>query len=232
MRQVVALVAIVFWASAGQAQEREDFATCLAGAMDRFERSLRRNPGAGDPDVALLTQRYVLICGGAGIQTCDLQEDRVTCQAALRVEQDAVTAAVLAALPAPEALEAPASHWSESLYPTLWEIAQGSSAGPDCIGQRPLLEAWCEAVEANRRLAAAVMTWQLARLLEAVPSAVDAGWVAARATPQTHPKTGLDHAYFLPHPRQFAAGLCVWRRRRIRASPMPCCRCLIAVSAT
>ena len=190
VRSIFKAVAVLACAGGAQAQEREDFATCLAGAMDRFERSLRRNPGPADPDVALLTQRYVLICGGAGIQTCDLQEDRVACQAALRAEQDTVTASVLAALPAPEALTAPASHWSDNLYPTLWEIARGSSAGPDCTGQRALLEAWCEAVEANRRLAAAVMTWQLARLLEAVPSAVEAGWARPAPPPRPAPRPG------------------------------------------
>ena len=184
------IVAVAVLVSTGvvQAQEREDFADCLAGAVDRFERSLARNPGPSDPNVALLTQRYVLICGGAGIQTCDLQEDRVACQAALRAEQDVVTAAVLAALPEPQVLGAPASHWADGLYPTLWEIASGSSAGPDCTGQRDLLEAWCEAVEANRRLAAAVMTWQLARLLEAVPSAVEAGWARPAPPPRPEPR--------------------------------------------
>ena len=182
------LVVLFLWSSSALAETGSDFEACLAVALDRFERTLARNPGPEAPDVSLLTQRYVLICGGAGIQRCDLQEDRVGCQAALTAEQDAVTDLVLAGLPAPLDLEAPRSHWSEGLYPVMWEIAHGSSAGPDCIGQRPLMAAWCEAVESNRRLAAAVMTWQLARLLGAVPSAVEAGWAAAAPAPRPTPR--------------------------------------------
>jgi len=189
MRRFMVAICVLITASA-EAQERQSFETCLAIAMDRFERTLRRNPGPEAPDIALLSQRDVLICGGAGIQTCDLREDRIDCQADLRAEQDVVTRQVLAALPAPDALAAPNGHWSDGLYPTMWEIAHGSSAGPDCTGQRPLLEAWCEAVEANRRLAQAVMTWQLARLLDAVPPAADAGWVSEAPPPRPVARPG------------------------------------------
>ena len=178
-------------AGAAQAEDRQDFETCLAVAMDQFERSLRRNPGPAQPDVSLLSQRHVLVCGGAGIQTCDLQDDRIACQEDLRARQDALTALILGSLPTPDALQTPASHWSDGLYPTLWNIAHGRSAGPDCAGQRPLLEAWCDAVEANRRLATAVMAWQLARLLDAVPSAVEVGWSAPAPPPRPQPRPEL-----------------------------------------
>lgn len=187
MRLVCALF-VMLAAGPVAAQARMDLDTCIASAMGRFERTLARNPGPQAPDIRLLSQRDVLVCGGAGIQTCDLQEDRVICQANLRAEQDALTAAVLAALPAPDTLDVPQTHWSEALYPQLWEIAHGSSAGPDCTGQRPLLEAWCEAVEANRRLASAILAWQLARLLEAVPSAVEAGWAGPPPPPRPAPR--------------------------------------------
>ncbi len=173
-----------------RAEERADFETCIAAAMGRFERALRRNPGPDAPDIRLLSQRDVLVCGGAGIQSCDLQDDRIACQAALTAEHDALTASILSALPEPDALSAPETQWSAGLYPQMWEIARGSSAGPDCSGQRPLLEAWCDAVEANRRLASAVMTWQLARLLHAVPSAVEAGWAAPAPPPMPTPRPG------------------------------------------
>lgn len=183
MRRVVC-ACLLLLAGSASAQTRPDFETCIAEAMGRFERALTRNPGPEAPDIRLLSQRDILVCGGAGIQDCDLQEDRVSCQAMLTDRQDVLTGQVLAALPDPDALSVPASHWSDSLYPQMWEIARGSSAGPDCSGQRPLLEAWCEAVEANRRLASAIMTWQLARLLDAVPSPVEAGWAGPPPPPR------------------------------------------------
>ncbi|MEM9319819.1 MAG: hypothetical protein AAGA70_12560 [Pseudomonadota bacterium] len=179
---------IIFLANAATAQDRPDFATCIAIAMGRFERALERNPGPEAPNIALLSQRDVLICGGAGIQTCDLQDDRIGCQNQLSAEQVALRAEVLASLPRPGALEAPETGWSQSLYPQMWEIAHGRSAGPDCAGQGALMEAWCRAVEINRDLAMAIMTWQMARLLQAVPSAPEAGWIAPAPPPMPVPR--------------------------------------------
>ncbi|MEM9756429.1 MAG: hypothetical protein AAF914_10565, partial [Pseudomonadota bacterium] len=83
---------------------------------------------------------------------------------------------VLATLPGPEAPAGLAAQWSDGLYPTLWEIAHGTSAGPDCAATRPIMRAWCETNQASGKLAEAVMLWQLARLLGIAEPAVAAGW--------------------------------------------------------
>ena len=111
---------------------RGDFDQCIASEMARFERSLpRSSPEAPDIHPAQHAGASAF-CGGAGIQHCDFQEDRIGCQDALTARQDAMTAAVLGSLP--QTVDVPPSHWSENLYPLLQALAHGSSAGDDCAG--------------------------------------------------------------------------------------------------
>jgi hypothetical protein len=95
--------------------------------------------------------------------------------------------------PAPDAVPAPASPqparasgFAETLYAQVWHLARGSSAGPDCAGMDPQLEAWCEAREANNRLRPTVLLWQVARYLDSVPPAIETGW--ANPPPPTRPR--------------------------------------------
>ncbi|MEM1273181.1 MAG: hypothetical protein AAGF88_05145 [Pseudomonadota bacterium] len=189
MRALAMSLLCVTGAVQAEAQSGDaEFANCIDVALASFERELIRNPGPEDPDITLLSQRDVLVCGGAGIQSCDFLEDRVACQDALRVQQDDMRVAILETLPHPSDVASLETHWAVALYPQLWALAYGQSAGPDCAGNGALMAAWCGAVETNRDLAMAIMTWQMARLLEAAPSAIALGWAAPAPPPQPVPR--------------------------------------------
>ena len=69
--------------------------------------------------------------------------------------------------------------FADVLYEQLFHLAHGMSAGQDCAGHSPRMEMWCRAREANGRLRAAVIAWQVARHQDMVPPAFEAGWIAA-----------------------------------------------------
>lgn len=176
MRRLCAALSLTAMASAAPAEELPDFLTCMDQEVARYERAMRRfldGPG-GDFDVA--SPRGVDYCGSVGIVLCDRTEATIPCQLMLAAMQDVLRDAVLASVPEPEAAIPEDSDWPKQLYPRLWALAKGSSAGPDCSHTPPLLEAWCEAREANRRLQTAVLTWQFARYLGKADDAVTAGW--------------------------------------------------------
>lgn len=121
---------------------------------------------------------WVAYCGMLGILRCDLSDDPLGCQRALRVEQDEIQAQILAGLPDPDSVAGRAGQWSDDLYPRVWALAHGQSAGQDCAGMPETLEVWCEAHESAGRLGLAVLAWQVARYVDAAEPAVVSGWAS------------------------------------------------------
>jgi hypothetical protein len=180
-------LALVVWGGGALAQEQElpAFQPCMDREIARYERALRR------AQQDQLTQEFEIggttgvdLCGAYGIVRCDLTETPYACQRALRVEQDALQAKVVAHLPDTlPAVETP--EWHHDLYGTVHALALGHSAGPDCAGDDEPRQVWCEAWEANRRLSSAILAWQIARFAGAVPPATETGW--AQHPPPTRP---------------------------------------------
>jgi hypothetical protein len=155
------------------------FERCLARAVARFETGLSRARAAGGaPDFDLVERDSVAYCGVLAIAACDGTPAPLACQGALAARQEVRRAQVLADVPAPQAVAGRDPIWSDGLYPTLWAVARGRSAGPDCAGADPAYAAWCAARQTGLKLAEAVALWQVARLLGAAGPAVEAGWVA------------------------------------------------------
>lgn len=164
-------------AGAGAQAPLPDFLTCLSAEAARFERTMRLWADVPElPPFAVGGVTGVSYCGGIAITRCDRTGDPIPCQQRLVKQQDAVQLAVRAHLPAPEALAGAGGELGAALYPLLWALAGGSSAGPDCAGAEPAFEAWCEAWAANDRLATAIHAWELARVLGAARPAVAQGW--------------------------------------------------------
>lgn len=168
-------------ATGAPAQERAalpDFATCFAQAIAHFEMEFART-GVADTvgDFTLVTRDRVEFCGTLGIVACDRGAAPQDCQLALAEDQLALRDRVLASLPAPEAVEEPAI--LPDLYPTLWDVAHGVSAGDDCAGAEEPVASWCVTHEARLKLGEAVALWQVARLQGAVGAAAELGWVEA-----------------------------------------------------
>lgn len=179
-------------AGAAAAQEGlPDYPDCLARAVAHFEMEFSRvGPAQRREDFEIVSRERVEYCGTLAIVACDRSGAPLACQAELAARQWALRDAVLAGLPAPEAVRGDPV-WAEGLYPTLWDVARGSSAGPDCAGADAAYAAWCETREASRKLAEAVSLWQVARLLGAAGPAVEAGWIeAARYAPVMRPVEG------------------------------------------
>ncbi|MFZ5963880.1 hypothetical protein ACOXXX_13080 [Thalassococcus sp. BH17M4-6] len=170
-----------------------EFAICMDREVARYERALRRHLDGPDPetfDIGGVDE--VDYCGTVGIVRCDISDAPLPCQRDLRAEQDALAEKVRASLPAPEAVAGAHAEVSDGLYPQVWALAHGRSAGPDCTGSSEVLEVWCEAREANRRLQLAVLAWQVARFLDATPTAVAAGWASlpVPTRPRARPREG------------------------------------------
>lgn len=177
----------------------------------RYERDLAAFDRA-DRDRAfdIADVRGVDYCGTVGIVGCDRSLDFFGCQRALRLEQDVMRWRLLThlpmPLPVPEAIQAQArpadgqpdavkwptvaQAWAQGFYPQAWALARGSSAGPDCAGDIPVRQVWCDAREANRRLADAVLAWQVARFLGTAEPAQVTGW--AQVPPPTRPVARQD----------------------------------------
>ncbi len=188
MRSVLAGVAL--WTSAAavwaQPEPLPDFSTCMDMAVADFEQDLSRlrarPEDAQDFDIGDV--RGVDFCATVGIVRCDRSEEPLTCQVALTVEQDALKVTVLALLPDPETVTG--EGFAQLLYPQVWALAHGTSAGPDCAGQEPAMHTWCEAREANNRLRNTVLAWQVARYLGVAEPAIEAGW--AKPPPPVRPR--------------------------------------------
>jgi hypothetical protein len=167
------------------------FPTCFAQAIAHFEMEFARaGTAAAVADFDIVTRDRVHHCGTLAIVACDRGEDPQACQRALAEDQTDLRDRVLASLPLPG--DVPAAPVLPGLYPTLWDVAHGSSAGPDCAGAEDPVAAWCTTHEARLKLTEAVALWQVARLLGAAGPAADLGWVeiAMPYTPVPRPDQG------------------------------------------
>ncbi|MBN7785539.1 hypothetical protein JYP51_11435 [Ponticoccus gilvus] len=156
-----------------------DFATCMDMEAARYERALKRlreMPDAQEFEIG--DERGTGYCGSVGIVLCDrleVPEQVQDCQLALAAEQLALAAKVRDALPDPETVQTGGA-FERALYPQVYALAEGISAGPDCDGAEAAFQAWCAAWEANNRLSTAVLAWQLARFMGLAEPATAAGW--------------------------------------------------------
>ena len=182
---ILPLAQVALWPAMAMAEEAPlpDFETCLRGEILRYEQAVDAfapTPAekAGYP---LANVNGVEFCGTIGIVICDRSEEPLGCQKALAVEQDIWRARVLTELPEPKDAEGAEVEkpFADLLYEQLFYLAHGMSAGQDCAGHSPRMEMWCRAREANGRLRAAVIAWQVARHQDMVPPAFEAGWIAA-----------------------------------------------------
>ena len=149
---------------------------CLARAVAHFEMEFAR-AGLADSreDFDIVSRERVEYCGTLAIVTCDRGQDPPGCQGALAELQSDLRDRVLGDLPAPAAAEG--AGWAGSLYASLWAVAHGSSAGPDCEGGDAAYAVWCRTRSASQKLGEAVSLWQVARLMGMAGPAVEAGWV-------------------------------------------------------
>ncbi len=192
MRRAGLVICLALGAGGARAEETlPDYPDCLAQAVAHFEMEFARTGLAERrEDFEIVSRERVEYCGTLAIVACDRSEEPLACQAELAERQWALRDVVLAGLPAPEAVTGDPV-WAEGLYPTLWGVARGSSAGPDCDGADEVYAAWCETRAASRKLAEAVSLWQVARLLGVAGPAVEAGWIdAARYAPVPRPGEG------------------------------------------
>lgn len=155
----------------------EGFETCFAQAIAHFEMGFARTgPARTVEDYALVTRDRVHHCGTLAIVACDRGAAPQACQRALAEDQRDLTARLLQSLPAPAGVPEP--DLLPGLYPQLWDVAHGTSAGDDCAGADDPVAAWCETHEARLKLTEAVALWQVARLMGVAGAAADLGWVA------------------------------------------------------
>lgn len=162
-----------------------DYPTCMAIAVDQFETALTRSRNTqAAPNFDLVMRDPFDYCGVLAIVQCDRSAEPERCKEALAVEQLALREAILASVPAPEVVAGRDPIWSDGLYPQLWEVAHGSSAGPDCDGADAAYAAWCATRQASLKVAEAVSLWQVARLLGAAETAVEAGWASPAPPPE------------------------------------------------
>lgn len=165
--------------------------TCIAEAVAHFEAELSRarNRPSG-PEFDIVTRDRAEFCGVLAIAGCDRSEAPLACQAELATRQVDLRVDILAAVPEPAEVAGRDPLWSDGLYPTLWAVARGSSAGPDCAGADEVYRHWCDTRQAGLKVSEAVMLWQVARLLGAAVSATEAGWAEAPPPPEPTPRPG------------------------------------------
>ncbi|PWK61049.1 hypothetical protein [Roseicyclus mahoneyensis] len=169
-----ALIALTLFATPAGA---EGFDACFARSIAHFEMEFARTGVARTvEDFALVTRDRVHHCGSLAIVACDRGDAPQACQRALAADQRALTARVLGSLPVPA--EVPAPDLLPGLYPQLWDVAHGTSAGDDCAGADEPVAAWCDTHEARLKLTEAVALWQVARLMGVSGPALELGWVA------------------------------------------------------
>ncbi|HBZ44807.1 MAG TPA: hypothetical protein DEO85_12280 [Maritimibacter sp.] len=184
----VAAFMALFTPVVAAADDLPDVQTCLNDYVETYEWLLEVHADTPLEDVegGLWHVEDVKYCGTLGIVRCDRTGDTVPCQHALAARIDGIARDVRETLLPPEAVAGEPDGWAKRLYDASHALAFGSSAGDDCAGATPRMEAWCAAHEAGNRLRDAVMAWQVARYLGAVPSAVEAGW--AEKNPAKPPK--------------------------------------------
>lgn len=160
------------------------YEVCMARAVAHFETALARQEGAAArARLALVTQDRAEFCGTEAVAACDGLADPGACQLALAERQSALRAELLATLPEPSEVvegragEADAPRLEDALYPRLWAVAHGRSAGEDCAGSEGLMAAWCTTRQANVKLGEAILLWQVARAFGAAEGAVETGWI-------------------------------------------------------
>ena len=176
MRMAVAILLALVAGPVRAEPETQDFATCFDQAVAHFDMEFARVGVARTvEDFAIVTRDRVEFCTTLAIVACDRGAAPPRCQRALARQQLALRDRVLASLPAPDVITPPAV--LPGLYPRLWAVAHGSSAGDDCAGAQDPVAAWCVTHEARLKLAEAVALWQVARLLGAAGPAVELGWV-------------------------------------------------------
>ncbi len=181
------LVGGLLLAGASQAQaDWPDYETCIDIAVGQFEQTLMRSRNqASEANFDIVDRDNIDFCGVLAIVTCDVSDDRFACQANLAARQTALRGQVLESLPEPDAVRGLDPNWSDGLYPQIYAVAHGSSAGPDCEGGDPAYEAWCITRQASLKVAEAISVWQVARVLGAVDTAIELGW--ANEPPPTPP---------------------------------------------
>lgn len=190
MRPLAVLATLAALPALAQPEAERDplpsFATCMNVAVARFEQDLARlrERPEEDREFDIGDMGETEFCGTVGIVGCDRSEAPLDCQRALTAEQVALTARVLAGLPAAEAVTD--SGFAGQLFRQARALAEGISAGPDCDGSAEALQVWCETREANGTLRVAVLAWQAARYLDLAEPAVVAGW--AEPPPPTRPR--------------------------------------------
>jgi hypothetical protein len=152
------------------------FDTCFAQSIAHFEMEFgRTGPAQSLADYAQVSRDRVHHCGTLAIVACDQGAAPQTCQRALAIGQRALTARILHSLPTPASV--PPSAVLPGLYPRLWDVARGSSAGDECAGADEPIAAWCDTHRARLKLTEAVALWQVARLMGVAGSALELGWV-------------------------------------------------------
>lgn len=195
MRFPLVLTVAMLWAGGAVAQDPApdplpSFTACMDEEAARYERALRGLRGMSEAQAFEIGDtRGVGYCGSVQFVRCDRQETLKAvqdCQLAFAAEQDALSEKVRATLPEPAEVAGQGSAFEQALYPQLYDLAFGHSAGPDCAGDIPQRGTWCTAWEANNRLSSAFLAWQLARYLDAAQTAVVAGW--AEVPPPKRPR--------------------------------------------
>ncbi len=190
---IAGAVAVMAGTAWGQETPLPDYPTCLAVAVGQFESDLTRSRNqASEPNFEIVSRDAIEFCGTLAVVACDRSGDPAGCQTGLAETQVALREAVLAGLPTPEVVRGLDPIWSDGLYPQLWQVAHGSSAGPDCAGADAVYEVWCQTWQASLKLAEAVMLWQVARVLGAAEPAVEAGWVGPPPPPTPMRRPGAE----------------------------------------
>lgn len=162
-----------------------DYPTCMARAVGQFEVNLAEARGsASNPNFELVSRDAVEYCGTLAVVGCDRAAEPLACQDELAEAQDTLREAILATVPDPADVAGLDPIWSDGLYPQLHAVAHGTSAGPDCAGADDAYVAWCITRQASLKVSEAIMVWQVARLLGAAPSGVEAGWVGPPPPPR------------------------------------------------
>lgn len=156
-----------------------EFGTCMNIEIAQYERALGqlRNRAVAKQIFDIGRVDGVEFCGTIGIVRCDRSDTPLPCQNVLTQTQEALRAQVLMQLPPPPDGDS-SKAFPGDLYAQLLALAHGISAGPDCAGTNEVLRVWCETREANGRLRLAVQAWQIARYLDQVVPAIEAGWAS------------------------------------------------------
>lgn len=145
--------------------------SCLIAANAAFEAALDDSMSrASDPNFDMVGGGAFDFCAVLEIGDCDGTNDRFACQAVLTDVMVALRGDIWAEIPAPQDVAGLDPIWSDGLYPSLWAVVQGVSAGPDCAGATQAYTVWCEARAASRSLSDVITLRQVARVLGVVPA--------------------------------------------------------------